>query len=822
MTNPSDDLLATTEGVDEGVAPPPTAPRRGPEHRGADRRHEPASARRWVTRPTGGLDGRDARPAGGHGDSGAPAPRATRAAPASSSRPARAERVLPLRPADSTRTEPLRTAPGAPFLRMVCETPTYAAGVQLTVGFDLDLTLIDPRPAVAAVVAGAGRRGGRPRRPRRVGVPHRTAAGARGGRLVRARARAPGGGPLPRAHVAESGMPLITLLPGAARGRGRRARRRRPRRRRDREVRGARAGSARAPRRSRSTRSSAGCGPRGRATALREHGATVYVGDHPGDVRAAGRPTRSASGCAPAASRPRAPTSLLDDLTGFPAWWADHLLAARLGRARRGAARRWPGCSSPSPAAPTRRSCSPPPSRALGADRVVAATAVSPSLAADELPAAQAFAAALGVRHVTPGTDELSPRGLRRQRRRPLLPLQGDAARHAAPARRRARAAGGRDRHQRRRRRRRLPARHRGRRAAGRADAAARRRADQGAGPRRVRRWGLVTADKPALACLASRIAYGVQVTPSRSGPRRPRGDGAARAPRRRRATCACATSATGRRGSSWTPPRWPVATRRRSTWSVRRASARSPPGRSASGSMNATLRLAAFLAHVHRAAGRAARCPAPPAGATRAARSTSGASERPRKNGTTASSTPTTPTPKTTAPAADQPLARSRGVRGGVTGAHRTMTSRWAGRPRRRRRATPRARRPDRGRGASRSVDQVVPAAPPTSGAGRTVRQAPPAPRTCRATVLPACRGAPSRCRRTGAPTTPSLRAGRSKEAVDLRSGEGRRVLGRERRRQEAQARRPGLLLVAACVQPTGQDLHPARGPRPGAAPRP
>jgi len=30
------------------------------------------------------------------------------------------------------------------------------------------------------------------------------------------------------------------------------------------------------------------------------------------------------------------------------------------------------------------------------------------------------------------------------------------------------------------------------------------------------RRWGLATAEKPALACLASRIAYGVQVTPSR------------------------------------------------------------------------------------------------------------------------------------------------------------------------------------------------------------------------------------------------------------------------------------------------------------------
>jgi uncharacterized protein len=30
------------------------------------------------------------------------------------------------------------------------------------------------------------------------------------------------------------------------------------------------------------------------------------------------------------------------------------------------------------------------------------------------------------------------------------------------------------------------------------------------------RRWGLVTADKPAMACLSSRIAYGVEVTPSR------------------------------------------------------------------------------------------------------------------------------------------------------------------------------------------------------------------------------------------------------------------------------------------------------------------
>ena len=30
------------------------------------------------------------------------------------------------------------------------------------------------------------------------------------------------------------------------------------------------------------------------------------------------------------------------------------------------------------------------------------------------------------------------------------------------------------------------------------------------------RRWGLVTSDKPAAACLSSRIAYGVEITPAR------------------------------------------------------------------------------------------------------------------------------------------------------------------------------------------------------------------------------------------------------------------------------------------------------------------
>ena len=49
--------------------------------------------------------------------------------------------------------------------------------------------------------------------------------------------------------------------------------------------------------------------------------------------------------------------------------------------------------------------------RALGADRVVAATAISPSLPAAEREAAHTFAVGLGVRHEQPATDELSRPG---------------------------------------------------------------------------------------------------------------------------------------------------------------------------------------------------------------------------------------------------------------------------------------------------------------------------------------------------------------------------------------------------------------------------
>jgi uncharacterized protein len=154
--------------------------------------------------------------------------------------------------------------------------------------------------------------------------------------------------------------------------------------------------------------------------------------------------------------------------------------------------------------------------RALGPTAVVAATAVSPSLAAAELPAAAAFAAALGVRHLTPGTDELSRAGYtanagdrcfhcKATLLDTLRPLAAslDLACVATGTNADDAVAGFRP----------------GIRAAAERGAAT-PLLDAGMTKAQVReasrRWGLQTADKPALACLASRIAYGVPVTSSR------------------------------------------------------------------------------------------------------------------------------------------------------------------------------------------------------------------------------------------------------------------------------------------------------------------
>jgi uncharacterized protein len=154
--------------------------------------------------------------------------------------------------------------------------------------------------------------------------------------------------------------------------------------------------------------------------------------------------------------------------------------------------------------------------RTLGPERVVAATAVSSSLPSAELSDARAFAAAQGVRHLTPGTEELSRPGYvanggdrcyfcKSELVDVLLPL-ADAHGLAAVA------------------------------TGTNADdavagfrpgirAAAERGAvtpllDAGLTKAQVRAasraMGLPTWDKPAAACLSSRVAYGVPVTAAR------------------------------------------------------------------------------------------------------------------------------------------------------------------------------------------------------------------------------------------------------------------------------------------------------------------
>jgi uncharacterized protein len=154
--------------------------------------------------------------------------------------------------------------------------------------------------------------------------------------------------------------------------------------------------------------------------------------------------------------------------------------------------------------------------RSLGAHNVAAATAVSASLPGRELDAAAAFSADLGVRHLRPATREMDREGYRANAgdrcyfcKAELLDVLGPvAAEHGL-----AHVATGTN-----------------------ADdavagfrpgirAAAERSAvtpllDAGLTKDQVRaasrRWGLPTWDKPAAACLSSRVAYGIEITPAR------------------------------------------------------------------------------------------------------------------------------------------------------------------------------------------------------------------------------------------------------------------------------------------------------------------
>ena len=154
--------------------------------------------------------------------------------------------------------------------------------------------------------------------------------------------------------------------------------------------------------------------------------------------------------------------------------------------------------------------------RAVGAANVVAATAVSPSLPADELADAAAFAAELGVRHVTPRTEEMARAGYRANdgercyfcKAELIDVLRPVAVDHGVPhvatgTNADDAVAGFRP----------------GIRAAAERGAVTPLR-DAGLTKVQVRAasraWGLRTWDKPAAACLSSRVAYGVTISPER------------------------------------------------------------------------------------------------------------------------------------------------------------------------------------------------------------------------------------------------------------------------------------------------------------------
>ncbi|MFP5347700.1 MAG: ATP-dependent sacrificial sulfur transferase LarE [Actinomycetes bacterium] len=267
-----------------------------------------------------------------------------------------------------------------------------------------------------------------------------------------------------------------------------------------------------------------------KAEVLLEEGAQVYVGDHPGDVLAA-RAARAVAVVVPTGPHDeRVLTAagadvVLPDLAAFAGWFDTYVLDQRLDALRGelvGLGSVLVAFSGGADSALVLHAAV----QALGTDKVVAATAVSPSLADGELEAAAALARSLGVRHLTPATAEMDREGYARNAadrcyycKSELLETLGPLAEelglehvltgtNADDAR-----AGFRP----------------GIRAA--AERGARTPLlDAGLTKAQVReasrRAGLRTWDKPAAACLSSRVAYGVQITPSRLA----RVDGAERA----------------------------------------------------------------------------------------------------------------------------------------------------------------------------------------------------------------------------------------------------------------------------------------------------
>ncbi len=386
------------------------------------------------------------------------------------------------------------------------------------VGFDLDLTLVDSADGIVATFLETARRFGADVSPEAVrgliGVPlEDTCAQLLGPEVAVEAAR------LYRELYPELGVPRTVLLPGAAEALA--------------AVRahGGRAVvvSAKAEHLIHATLEYVELAVDGvvgdrygeaKGEALRELGAAVHVGDHPGDMvgakvaqaRAVGVTTGSHDATA---LRQAGADAVLSDLQCFPPWLYEHVLDVRLAaleQALRKLASVMVAFSGGADSAFLLAASV----RALGPDRVVAATAVSPSLPRRELVAAREFAEGLGVRHLRPRTDEMSRDGYRANDgdrcyfcKAELLDVLGPLAEqegcaHVATGTNADDAVAGF---------------RPGIRAAAERGAVTPLR-DAGLTKSQIRevsrRWGLPTWNKPAAACLSSRVAYGLEITPAR------------------------------------------------------------------------------------------------------------------------------------------------------------------------------------------------------------------------------------------------------------------------------------------------------------------